>query len=184
MTVTMLCDSIEYPTYRVGSKIDQDLLRKAAEVYCQVWQEAPWFEMEWDLEEVIRDICAMVDRDEGVLILAVEGDQIAGMTSGWVLQRDKLVEMTENGIWVDSLVGKIFYVAEVLTNPSRRNRGLATELSRQLIENAVEFGCSTITLRTDVEAFPARRVYEKLGFVESSIVDKNHPRRTYWVFKV
>lgn len=56
-------------------------------------------------------------------------------------------------------------VAYVATTPEARGRGLGRELTRKAIEESRRSGAKWLTLAVDEKNLPARRVYDRFGFV-------------------
>jgi GNAT superfamily N-acetyltransferase len=63
----------------------------------------------------------------------------------------------------DDLVG----LYDIFTAESARGRGLARTLCRQLLRNAATEGARTAYLQVDAGNAPARRVYQRLGFIDA-----------------
>ena len=99
------------------------------------------------LEEVIRG-----HRSSAGLLrwwLLRHGDQAAGVL---------LLEELQGGHALD-----LVYLGIV---PEARRRGLGTELTRKALDEAKKGGAGELTLCVDARNAPARRVYDRLGFVE------------------
>ena len=75
----------------------------------------------------------------------------------------------------------VFYLSELGVRLSMRQHKVGEMLSRHLLEEASGHGNGTIVLRTDVKADAARRLYQKLGFVDLALKDAKHGNRTYWI---
>ncbi|MCM1451000.1 MAG: GNAT family N-acetyltransferase [Clostridium sp.] len=59
--------------------------------------------------------------------------------------------------------GKCAYLMNIYVRKEHRNRGIAHQIAKRLIEIAIERGCDKIFLETSAEG---RRVYYSLGFRE------------------
>jgi ribosomal protein S18 acetylase RimI-like enzyme len=55
-------------------------------------------------------------------------------------------------------------------HPNWRGQGVGERLMREAIAGARAAGCTRVTLLTDGDNAAARRFYERLGFVKSSMV--------------
>lgn len=59
---------------------------------------------------------------------------------------------------------------DMIIRPAHRGKGGGTLLLQAAMQNAAERGCRRITLLTDGSNAQAREFYEKMGFVESTMV--------------
>jgi len=60
-------------------------------------------------------------------------------------------------------------IHNVMVEPSRQGKGLATRLMEQLLEEGGKLGIKEFTLEVRVSNASAIRVYEKLGFVSEGV---------------
>ncbi len=158
-------------------------LLSVAELYCQVWAEPPWYEYDWDIAEVEREL-AEASADPGTIFIASQSPgKINGFSLGFPLDGNALAEKA-GGDQLGHLcqgADQIFYIADLGVAFSARGYGTGDLLTRHLLGQAEKSGFKRFVLRTDIAAHPARALYAKLGFVDTSIADSNHPSRTYWV---
>ena len=165
----------------------EEVLRKCAELYCQIWKEPPWNEDFWTVEGVIEDIKKQMERPHAVGFWALHGEEVVGFTWGYEVSKEDLRKIS--GVeTLDVLFEKgdrVFYIDELGVAPLFRKRGVGEQLSKALIAVAQGLcGIQRFTLRTDIKAIAARKLYIKLGFKELSVRDAEHPERTYWVLEL
>jgi ribosomal protein S18 acetylase RimI-like enzyme len=79
------------------------------------------------------------------------------------------------------MCSNVFYLAELGVCKLFRNQKLGNKLTSRLIDKLIQEGTNTIVLRTDLKAQAARRLYQKLGFVDLKVLDSKHANRTYWI---
>jgi len=165
----------------------EEVLRKCAELYCQIWKEPPWNEDFWTVEGVIEDIRKQMKRSNAVGFLALHREEVVGFTWGYEVSKEDLREIS--GVEaLDVLFEKgnrVFYIDELGVASLFRKRRIGEQLSRSLI-TAVQNHCEIrrFTLRTDIKAIAARNLYIKLGFSDLSIRDAEHSKRTYWFLEL
>ena len=61
-------------------------------------------------------------------------------------------------------------VAYLAVDESHRNKGVATRLMEDLADIARSYGATSLLLEVRRSAVPARRLYDKLGFIEEKVV--------------
>ncbi len=61
---------------------------------------------------------------------------------------------------------------DVFVLPARRRGGIATELTRAAEAEAAQRGHHRLTLAVSIENSPARRLYERLGYVDAGVPPK------------
>lgn len=161
---------------------DDNQMIQMAELYCAVWQEPPWNEMEWQIDEVLADLQSIPNMQDGLLYAAVTNNRVVGFTAGWPISRYEFFEKS------GTKIGRFFkddepafYIAELGCDCRFRGHGIGRQLSLRLIGNAAELGYSRFVLRTHLMAHPARKLYASLGFHETRIIDYTYPDRSYWV---
>lgn len=93
----------------------------------------------------------------GAILVAREGDQVLGMVN-------LLFTLST------ALGAKVALLDDLVVSPERRGAGIGTRLLNRAIAFAREQGCRRITLNTDRSNLSARRLYEKHGFVTSSMI--------------
>ena len=77
-------------------------------------------------------------------------------------------------------------ITNVMVRPGYRNRGIATEMLRDLLERGRRLGAADFTLEVRAGNETAIRLYEKLGFVFEGIRpdfynDPKEDARIYWL---
>jgi GNAT superfamily N-acetyltransferase len=60
--------------------------------------------------------------------------------------------------------GKVAYIMNMITLPDYRNRGIASELFKRIVDEAIQLGYKKITL---IASDMGRKLYEKYGFREN-----------------
>lgn len=160
-----------------------------AEMYCAVWREPPWNEYFWKVNEVKDELIAQNCKKTAIACYAIyqngSTEKIFGFTLGYQVNKKemKLISLSEELNSFLSGYKLIFYIDELAVEAEFRDRGIALNLCRNLIEKAESTGIELFILRTDKRAIPARRVYKKLGFKETGIRDGKHLDRTYLIKK-
>ena len=167
---------------------NKEILKKCAELYCQIWKEPPWSEDFWTVKRVIKDIREEMERKNAVGFLALYGDEVVGFIWGYEVSKEDLRQISG----VDALDvlfkkrARVFYIDELGVASLFRRRGIGEQLSRTLItvvRNSCKIQC--FTFRTDIKVpAVARNLYSKLGFRDLSIRDAEHSQRTYWVLEI
>jgi GNAT superfamily N-acetyltransferase len=66
--------------------------------------------------------------------------------------------------------GKVAWLEDLVVRPNSRGKGLGTRLMRAAVAWAEKKGISRITLLTDTSNSGSRRLYQRHGFVESSML--------------
>lgn len=161
---------------------DEADMAAAAALYCRVWQEPPWLEMNWRSDEVQRDFEETLQKPGSHAFLAVSGRDVVGFSSGWTLPREDLTRRSAGKPELFGFDGRpIFYIAELASSGSRRHLGIGRNLLGRLLEAAGNDDHRQFLTRTHVDAEPARRLYSSLGFEETVIADIDYQDRTYWV---
>lgn len=162
--------------------IPVELLKSWASLYCQVWQEPPWNENFWQLDQVVEDFKREMANPDAEAFLVVREGVVIGFTQGYSVSRAELREIAGNSLLDFLFVGKerVYYVDELAVAASCRGQRLSIQLSRALIEQIGIRGIDYVVLRTDVLALAARHVYRELGFQELPAHDAKYPSRTYW----
>lgn len=130
-------------TYREGNTADLDAVYR---LNCEVFPEC------WTLKGLKS---AFEDHYEFLVCMDDQSDQTRLV--GYLLSRDVLDEV---------------HIMQVAVSPSYRRRGIAEQLSRNLL--AAKKGC-TLMLEVRASNLAAQALYEKLGFVHSGI------RKAYYV---
>jgi len=162
---------------------------KCAELYCRIWKEPPWNEDDWTIPIVLGKIRAALAKPEFIGFLAFVKDKpdgfarVKGFTWGFLVNAGEMAEISGNTLLnpLFERYARIFYLAELGVDSGWRDKGFGSTLSEYLIRQAKLQGVDAIVLRTDIEAIPGRKLYERLGFIELPITDQRFPGRSYWV---
>jgi len=167
-----------------ASSLESAPLEQIAELYCSVWREPPWNEDFWIKEEVINDIKTGMQKMNAALAVAFVGMDVVGFAWGYEVSPAEL----KNIVGSDSLEylfqegARVGYIAELAVGASWRSNGIGHRLNTCLVDALCECGTTRITLRTDEQAQPARRLYDSLRFKELGVRDAKFPSRTYWLW--
>ena len=177
---------VEYVKQNLDN-LNENLARKCAQLYCQVWKEPPWCEDFWQAEDVLANLKVELAKPRALCWLATSARQeVIGFSWGYGVNRDDLTKISGNSQLAQSLNGtaELFYVDELGVNIKKRQHGVGKRLTRQLIDYAANCGYSKIILRTDIRAIPARTLYAHLGFKELTVQDSAHQTRNYWLLQM
>ena len=101
---------------------------------------------------------------------AILGDPSVGLI---LILRDqgKIIGMVNLLFTVSTFLGaKVALLEDMIIRPAHRGEGAGTLLLQAAIQTASERGCRRITLLTDGSNARARAFYQRMGFVESSMV--------------
>lgn len=193
-------------------EVPEEILRSCAELYCNVWKEAPWNEDFWKPEEVLVDISKEMSRQGADCFIAFyvaglgyceyenkhnlsekpiarteeERTRVLGFTWGYPVDAKEMRDISGNNYldrWF-TLGKKMFYVDELAVKNDYRGQKIGSELSRLLIKSAKSQGFRKAILRTDKKAVAAKRLYVKMGFRDLEIEDSTYPNRTYWLLEL
>lgn len=182
--------------------VSEEIRKKCARLYCQIWKEPPWNESFWEEAGVLADMQRELEKPcaEGFIAVYLRAlyryeyencrtvsDEtlmmVAGFTWGYPVSQEELREIAGNNA-LDPLFcehSRVFYVDELGVNSEHRGRGIGKRLSHLLLKAAKTHGIKLAVLRTDDQAVAARRLYSSLGFSELTARDERYPERTYWV---
>lgn len=166
--------------YNESKELPKAYLASAAALYCYIWAEAPWNES-WTLEEAQKELLAIFNRNDSVLILCIENNKTIGFVGGGIAKTESLNIENE---FINQLGGdEVFYIDEIGLDKNQRGKGIGQRLLREIVEKARSNNPRLpIILHTDVKAEAARKLYERVGFKETVYYhpeDKNH---TYWTW--
>lgn len=160
------------------------LIERCAELYCSIWKEPPWNEDFWRPKEVEQTMLKELEKDEAVAIFGIaETFDVYGFTWGYKVDIEAMGiiaghDELDKRFAPDS---KVFYLDELGVRYDQRRHGVGEFISRLLLREIAEKRFTSVILRTDVRAVPARNLYGKLGFLELSILDKTYSDRSYWI---
>jgi len=166
------------------------IMRKCAELYCRIWKEPPWEESYWIPPMFMAQIRTAFARRGYVGLLALCADNpgvyasVVGFIWGYLARSGDITDVSSNQCLPDSifrLYPEVFYLAELGVDPAYRNRGIGTQLSRDLIDKLKGQGSQPISLRTHIDDIPGRNIYAGLGFEELPIADRQFSPHTYWL---
>lgn len=173
-------NGIDYGVIALERQNGQDMLQ-AAELYCEVWKEHPWYEFDWTVENAVKSL-TVSDKKDGLCYVAVHKGKVAGFTAGWGIDKNDLDKKTGGALSYLFNDKKIFYIAELGCDMTKRGAKIGYNLSKDLMSQAKALGYDCFVLRTHVDAAPARKLYEKLDFIEQkNVSDSTYPNRTYWI---
>ncbi|MFH0739532.1 MAG: GNAT family N-acetyltransferase [bacterium] len=177
-------------------------LNKLAELYCEIWQEPPWNETFWQLDQVVIDIKQKLELKNFCGLITTAYDPLLwgmdlGKESRYIIKKCVCFsygyEVTAEELFqisghreMDYLFesGKVFYLADLATKKDYRQKGLAKKISFKLLRLVEKKKISHVVLRTETQATAARNLYRKLGFKEHGIFDAKHKTRSYWVLNL
>lgn len=178
--LTSCPDRITMKGLRLG-EMDAELIGKCAALYCQVWQEPPWNEI-WEKEKAEADLQAQMQKPSAQGFLALKSSNVVGFTWGYAISQRDLQDISHSSN-LDYLFQRskyLYYIDELGVDIRFRGCGIGRMLSRILLGAALASEFSTVILRTDVHASPARKLYNQLGFTELPVRDGIYTDRTYW----
>ena len=149
-------------------------------LYRSAYSGAPYFEL-FTEEEVKHLLVELMGKREIALYVAITKDgEIAGFTWGYGLSPDEEIARQLEGLEElpeelrSAIKGsRAAYIAELAVDSRFRNRGIGTKLVSDIVEDFRRRGFTHVVVRTNVGNIPAKRIYEKLGFVQ--IPGSAHP---------
>lgn len=78
--------------------------------------------------------------------------------------------------------GRLFYIDSIVVREVSQGARIGRELLQTLIRKVqLCYGITRFILRTHVEAYPARKLFSRVGFQETDVHDKEDANRTYWI---
>jgi len=95
---------------------NKEQLVSAAELYCQIWKEAPWNEDFWIPEEVVMDFRQIVEVQLGQVLVASFSQEVVGLVGGFPMSMADLHE--RSGSWFEEYLDPldtVLYIAELAT---------------------------------------------------------------------
>lgn len=164
---------------------DNDIIKKVAKLYCNIWKEAPWNEDFWKINDVSDTIKKKLLFDQAVFIAGTYNDKIVAFCWGYLVCREELREITGHNKldYLFAAADFLFYINEVGVQKEYRNRGIGKEITMKLIKICIEKNISRWCLRTHVLAQNAKKMYTSIGFEDLLVRDQKYPERTYWMLK-
>lgn len=162
--------------------LSENYLAEVSAIYQRIWLEPPWLEFNWKTDAVAKYLAGIVPEKKGLVHIALMDGVIAGFTAGWPIGRYEF--FTQSGTKIANFFvdqKPAFYIAEMGVSVPYRGRGIGHDLACSLLDAAKSQGFNRFALRTHVSAEPARRLYRRLDFHETSIRHFRYPNRTYWV---
>ncbi|MFF7953998.1 GNAT family N-acetyltransferase [Streptomyces griseorubiginosus] len=144
--------------------------------YEEVYREPPYSEGPSDVAEFMAHYRVQARRPGMRLVIAYDGDQVAGFTYGYYLAPDTRwwanlqdVELPDAFTREDGK--RTFVIIELAVREPWRRRGIAAELHARLLEglDAVRV---TLTMRPEPEALPAQSAYAAWGYRKVGV---SHP---------
>ena len=126
---------------------------------CRLWiMLLKFYKKSASIEVLERSFRYAVDHPQKVLIFII---LIEGVVTGTAS-----LHLGHYSTWNDNYYG---HVEDVIIDPAYRGRGLAFVLLKEVLRIAKEKKLSRVELNTLSENYPARRLYEKLGFTTDSV---------------
>lgn len=158
---------------------------KLAELYCQIWKDPPWNEDFWTVNDVMKDMEEQSLKPQAIILAATNGSmEMIGFTWGYETNISGLADISgiSADLWKD-VIGKRtpFYIDELGVAREKRGHGIGKNLVKKLLSEISLINIDCITLRTDMAAMPARKIYSAAGFQELQLRDAKHKNRTYWL---
>jgi ribosomal protein S18 acetylase RimI-like enzyme len=168
------------------SEASEEDLSKLAELYCQIWKEPPWYEDFWTPAKALEDLSSQMAKANAIGYLAIDDYiqgkiGILGFSWGYQVTKREMQDIS-GGEGLDFLFSEnrnIFYVDELGVSSNSRRKGVGKWLTIKVLSDAQSKGNSIAILRTEKEAYAARRLYGKIGFRDLLIKDVKYPGRTY-----
>ncbi|MEM1210612.1 MAG: GNAT family N-acetyltransferase [Planctomycetota bacterium] len=114
------------------------------------------------------------------------GKQIAGLQATLddprvgqllVAELDRQVVGVVNLLWIVSTAigGPAAILEDFVVDPARRGHGIGSRLLDEAVRVATEAGRGRLALLTDHDNAPAQRIYERHGFVRSTMLAMSRP---------
>lgn len=171
----------ECEVVRVG-KENGELIQRIAGLYCEIFSEAPWNETHWTIAGVSGDLSSQLSLPGAICLAVIHNGRIIGFTWGYGADRSEMTKIAGADLFGEILPNgnRLFYVDELGVCRRNRHKHVGLGISYQCLEAARAEGFNTFCLRTDKSAVPAIKLYKKLGFTDTGIIDPNHTTRTYW----
>ncbi len=126
---------------------------------CRLWTMLlKFYKKNASSEVLMRSFRFAVDHPHKVLIFII---LIEGVVTGTAS-----LHLGHYSTWNDNFYG---HVEDVIIDPAYRGKGLAVALLEEVLQVAREQKLSRVELNALNDNYPARRLYEKLGFTTDSV---------------
>ena len=126
---------------------------------CRLWTMLlQFYDMNSSPEVLERSFRFAVEHPHKVIIFII-------LTEG-VITGTASLHLGHYSTWNDNFYG---HVEDVIIDPEYRGKGLAFSLLKEVLQVAREKNLSRVELNVLSENYPARRLYEKLGFTTDSL---------------
>jgi ribosomal protein S18 acetylase RimI-like enzyme len=154
-----------------------DDLVKTAEMYCRIWGEAPWFEDFWTTDGVINDFLEALAKPGAIFKTILIDGEVAGLCLCYQMEYEEAIGRNPElgGFYKNG--EPVFYIDELAVSSKFRHQKIGETLTRAILK---ENPNCHFTLRTHIDAIPARSLYRKIGFTDLGWPDSTHSDRTYW----
>lgn len=119
---------------------------------------------------------------EGILVIAFQGEMVAGMYSGMPMRtpssflRDCSLRLAAQGVDIS----KCFYASDLIVNPPFKKQGIGVQLLKRFFQEVKEMGYNTMMGVTALRPpdhplrpknyFDSDLIWEKYGYQKSSLV--------------
>lgn len=167
-----------------GSENNEELLKKTARLYCEIWKEPPWNEYFWQEEKVLTEIQDQLSKEKAIITLALDKKEVVGFTWGYCVNKESMKAISSHDLLsflFEPAPKSIFYIDEIGVDKRYRLQGVGMKITKRIIKQTENGGISCWCLRTHIDAIPAKKMYGKLGFSDLMIKDGKHQDRTYWM---
>ncbi len=105
------------------------------------------FALPWSQESFHQEIC---ENPRAIYVVACRGDRILAYAGVWVI--------LDEG-----------HITNVAVRPEDRGNGLGEAVVCRLLQSGEKSGINSFTLEVRVSNLPAKKLYEKMGFVSAGI---------------
>lgn len=162
---------------------NDELLKKIARLYCDIWKEPPWNEYFWKESEVLTDIHEQLKKEKATLVLAIDEAKVIGFTWGYCVNKELMKAISNNDLLnflFEPATKNVFYIDEIGVDKNYRMHGVGSKITESIIDQTKKMGINCWCLRTHINALPAKKMYSNLRFNDLKIKDGKHLDRTYW----
>lgn len=148
---------------------DEKFRKSLVKLYKEIWKEPPWCEYFWTDKMVNEDIDYALSQKDFIGKLAVNSNNVKGFTWGYLLPKEKFQFLD---------LKEAIYIDELAVEKNHRKKGIGSNLTNMLVNDARKLGYKIATLRTDING-GAYKFYLDLGFDDIRVKDPQYPERTY-----